>query len=295
MEDWGRLMLVFDTNAIIRPDGLQLFQELARGDRGTLPASLALVVPHIVLMELRHHNATPATQHTARAAYNYLLQQLPVLSAVRHQGQTASDELEATFYPREHGPYGSKNDGLVLLYCLQLHYRSAANIWLVTEDLQLTARAVRSRVACLPLNALRHARDLLRYSVLRPKGDDFHQWHRVPPHQPMTATIRVGRAVAAGEIRFVASDEVQRIAAYRRIVQQREENRGGAWEVPETDTGEPAPVCEQCGCGVRGWHVTQRDSDLKILAVAVFVIGFVIGLLCRIDKEVFRLFTVDSY
>ncbi|XP_055354711.1 uncharacterized protein LOC129600266 isoform X2 [Paramacrobiotus metropolitanus] len=195
----GVLTLVFDTNVLLKPDGLELFQEIAGEQYGTLPASVGLMVSHIVLMELQYHSGeNPETIRAARAAYLYLTQ--PGLPArVRVQSQYYSQQLEAAFYP-DNGryrprSYGSKNDGLVLLSCLELYYSAAGDVWLVSNDQQLGARCVRSGLLCLSLQGLKAARALLHYNIRHPLGNDYHTWRgegpevKRPACQPLQACI----------------------------------------------------------------------------------------------------------
>ncbi|XP_055354706.1 uncharacterized protein LOC129600266 isoform X1 [Paramacrobiotus metropolitanus] len=295
------LTLVFDSNVLMKAEGLELFRELAGQQNGSLPASVVLMVPHIVLMELQYHTGgSQETIRAARDAYNYLTASGRSAS-VRIQSQYHSKELENAFYP-DNGPapdrvripdrtraadqsrrYGSKNDGLVLLLCLELYHSAAGEVWLISNDhdRQLSARCVRSGLFCLALNGLKEARTLQPYNIRRPLGDDYHAWRgegpkvRKPACQPLQASIAFP---GAGSIRFTASDPAKRADAYRRIVEARMAAQlHGRTAEGDADTVEREPACQQCGCGISAWHRVEREQDLRWYGIQLFLAGLLIG------------------
>ncbi|XP_055354718.1 uncharacterized protein LOC129600270 isoform X4 [Paramacrobiotus metropolitanus] len=129
---------VYDSNVLMKAEGLELFRDIAGELHGNLPASVVFMVPHIVLMELQYKNdGSPETIRAAGAAYNYLT--APGRPArVRIQSHHTSKELENAFYP----DYGPDRTGLF----------------------------------CQSLNGLKEARTLQPYNIRHPLGDDYHTW-----------------------------------------------------------------------------------------------------------------------
>ncbi|OQV24268.1 hypothetical protein BV898_01809 [Hypsibius exemplaris] len=174
--DRNPLFLVFDTNIFLAPahcrldnatsdsrTAIGILKDFSQGDFGTLPAAVAWI-PWIVRSELvgisnRDLSKTWQPEKTvagqAAAALDYLdYVTLEAETCVLYQNQMEHHEANLLRTQPD------DKDELVLLSCYQAKALYSRNVWLVTNDVRLQARAMRSGIGSLSFFALKHTMTL---------------------------------------------------------------------------------------------------------------------------------------
>ncbi|XP_055338108.1 uncharacterized protein LOC129588084 [Paramacrobiotus metropolitanus] len=173
------LFLVFDTSALIAPrnsnhpkstynqlqkTGLELLRSFASGTYGSLPSSLKVRIPWVVKLELMGlSNPAPGVWFHPDSRSSQAENAVDFLDEVTYNNPNGVVTYQSYLESQEAKQLQKRpkdNDELVLLCCLQTRETYSRNVWLVTNDVRLSARAMRSGIGSLSLAALRHAMTL---------------------------------------------------------------------------------------------------------------------------------------
>ncbi|XP_055345243.1 uncharacterized protein LOC129593079 [Paramacrobiotus metropolitanus] len=298
--DSCKLLLVFDTNALINPVGFKMLQKIMENAESTLPASVTLVIPRVACLELhslmRDSHSFPDTKKKRELkdrimkAFFYLIYNILKLfndlltnikgswnglnidasfiqslndvmnditaslskmipdydimesindginsvidffngvitdnslkeilkqrSRLHFQTKFFAEYLQTIFYPAD-GKYRSAYDSEILIYVLFLRHTKCSDIWLITGDRELQARAARSGLIAMEAKTLQKALKLRPYDRLDPKGADYHMW-RSPRAPFVKMTFPCGDPIS-----FMTSSTLDRIQAFAHLEQER--------------------------------------------------------------------------
>ncbi|GAU95395.1 hypothetical protein RvY_07019 [Ramazzottius varieornatus] len=170
------LHLVLDTNVFLaspnhngesaqyRRSIVEILEEFVNGNFGTLPSTLHVRIPWIVRSELVGIASEDVSHcwHPSLTTAGQAKKVLEYLDSIAVHGDTCVTyqnkfEYQEVTVLRKHE---ADNDEMVLLTCVQVRQNHSPNIWLVTNDVRLQARAIRSGISSITLAGLKHAMTL---------------------------------------------------------------------------------------------------------------------------------------
>jgi rRNA-processing protein FCF1 len=203
--DRDTLYLVLDTNVFLAPPNpyhdkltgdsrtaVRILQDFRMGNFGSLP-SATVWIPWIVRSELVGLSSRDlsscwrpdrTTAGQAAAALDYLDSvTLEPDTCIVYQNQLEYEEANLL------QTHADDQDEMVLISCFQTKLHYSKNVWLVTNDIRLSARAMRSGIGSLTFSALKHAMTL-RNGEGSACGDSFLgavpvQWRHLANRKPI--------------------------------------------------------------------------------------------------------------